>query len=168
MGVAYTIALRRKLSEEGETPLGDSTPARRERGGGYRAATPAVPAGIRAMSEWTVENPATMEEIEFELEKRRGEEFVFVSWGGTFQAGQRAAYLDPFQEKFGIEIIEDSDPFVVAKTRAMAMTGNITWHVVSLGQQSVWQLGQSGDLEELDRSVVDYRSFFPSVEDSVL
>ena len=52
-----------------------------------------------------MENPATLAEIEAELEKRRGESFVFVSWGGAFQAAQRQAYVIPFQDKFGIKVI---------------------------------------------------------------
>ena len=102
-------------------------------------ATPAAPTTtLRDRSEWTVDNPATLAEIEAELEQHRGESFVFNSAGGAFQAAQRRAHLIPFKEKFGIDIIEESDPAAVAKTRAMSQTGNIQWDVVSLGQQSVW------------------------------
>ncbi|MCH8087422.1 MAG: hypothetical protein IIC81_06155, partial [Chloroflexi bacterium] len=47
----------------------------------------AVPvAQIRPLSEWTAEKPATLAEIEVELEKYRGESFNLVSWGGAQQA----------------------------------------------------------------------------------
>ncbi|MFQ5874647.1 MAG: hypothetical protein ACE5JL_12730, partial [Dehalococcoidia bacterium] len=61
--------------------------------------TPGAPTGLRPIEEWTVENPATLAEIEFELEKHRGESLVFVSWGGAYQAAQRQAYIEPFQNK---------------------------------------------------------------------
>ena len=143
----------------GETPVPTAatpTPA--------ATATPAPTTGLRPQSEWTPENPATLAEIEAELEKHRGESFVFVSWGGAFQSAQRKAHLIPFQEKFGIEIIEDSPP-EFAKVRTMAETGNITQDVLSFGGETPWQLGLTGDIEELDPSVVDTRNFFPSIAD---
>ncbi|MEE9248004.1 MAG: extracellular solute-binding protein [Dehalococcoidia bacterium] len=129
-------------------------------------ATAAPTTGLRDRSQWTLDNPATLAEIEAELENYRGKSFVFVSWGGAFQAAQRRAHLIPFQEKFGIEIIEDS-PVSSAKVRIMAQTGNITWDIASLGGEDPWQLGLTGDLEELDRKVVDVRSFFPSIKDQL-
>ena len=119
--------------------------------------------GLRDRSEWTVDNPATIEEVEAELEKFRGDSLVFGSFGGAYQAAERQAFLLPFQEKFGIEIIEDSAPSTTAKVRAMAETGNIQWHVAALDMGPIWQLGQIGLLEELDKSVVDTRDFFDIV-----
>ncbi len=72
-----------------------------------------------------MDNPATLAEIEAELEKLRGDSLVFVSWGGAYGAAQRQAFVIPFQDKFGIEIIEDTIPSA-AKVRAMAETGNVT------------------------------------------
>ncbi len=82
-------------------------------------ATAAPTTGLRAMSEWTVENPATLAEIEAELENYRGESLVFASWGGAYQAAQREAYIIPFTAKFGIDIVEDS-PVEYPKISAMA------------------------------------------------
>ena len=36
--------------------------------------------GLRPRSEWTEEEPVTFEELEAEIEKHRGESFVFTSW----------------------------------------------------------------------------------------
>ncbi|MEE9199200.1 MAG: extracellular solute-binding protein [Dehalococcoidia bacterium] len=121
-----------------------------------------VPTGLRPRSEWTVDNPATLGEIEAELEQYRGKSLVFVSWGGAFQAAQRQAHLIPFESKFGIQIIEES-PVSAPKTRAQAETGNVTWHVVSLGSDSFYRLGNTDNLEDLDKSVVDTRNFFKSI-----
>ena len=119
-------------------------------------ATPSPTTGLRPISEWTVDNPATMAEIEAELEKFRGDSFVFVSWGGAYQAAQRQAFLVPFTEKFGIEIIEDTLPSQ-SKLRAMSEAGNVTWHVFDQGQGAFYNLGITGDLEELDFSIIDNR-----------
>ncbi|MEE9248374.1 MAG: extracellular solute-binding protein [Dehalococcoidia bacterium] len=119
---------------------------------------PAPTTQIRPIEEWTVENPATLEEIEAQLEKHRGENFVYAGWGGGDQAAVSAAWLEPFSEKFGIEIIQDG-PIQYAKFRAMAETGNITWDVGNGSGQASWNLGQTDVLEELDFSIIDRRDF---------
>ncbi len=112
--------------------------------------------GLRPMDQWTVDNPATKAEIEAELVNHRGESFVFISWGGAYQAAQRQAYLIPFQEQFGIEIIEETLPSA-AKIRAQVETGNIQWDVISWGGPGAWQFGPNDELEMLDFSIIDNR-----------
>jgi putative spermidine/putrescine transport system substrate-binding protein len=113
---------------------------------------PTVPP-IRPIADWTIENPGTVEEVEAELEKHRGESFIFTSWGGAYQGAQRNAWLNPFRTKFGIEIIEDS-PMNYAKIRAMAEAGNPTWNIVDNATGSGYALGLAGALEVLDRRIV--------------
>ncbi|MEE9198570.1 MAG: extracellular solute-binding protein [Dehalococcoidia bacterium] len=134
-------------------------------------ATPRPPAtatsvptdGLRPLSEWTADNPATLAEIEAELEKYRGDSFVFTSWGGAYQAAQRQAYLIPFQDQFGIQIIEES-PVEYAKIRAMSEAGNVTWDVVVSGNRALWQLGPEGTLEELTPAIHNgYWDGFPDI-----
>ena len=112
--------------------------------------------GLRPIDQWTLENPATMAEIEAELESYRGESFVFISWGGAYQAAQRQAYLIPFQDQFGIEIVEETLPSA-AKIRAQKETGNIQWDVVSWGGPGAWQFGPNDEIERLDFSIIDNR-----------
>jgi putative spermidine/putrescine transport system substrate-binding protein len=112
--------------------------------------------GLRPLDQWTVENPATLAEIEAELENYRGESFVFISWGGAYQAAQRQAFIVPFEDQFGIDVIEETVP-TAAKIRAQAETGNILWHVMDWGSSGIWQFGPSGDVEELDFSIIDDR-----------
>ena len=114
--------------------------------------------GLRPRSEWTVENPATKEEIEAELEKYRGHSLVFSSWGGAYQAAQRQAYGIPMGDQFGIEVIDDGTP-LLGKVRAMEASGNITWHVIDQGGGTIHNLGKNGSLEDLDFSVIDNRDF---------
>ena len=112
--------------------------------------------GIRPIEDWTVENPATLEEIEAELENHRGSSFVFISWGGAYQAAQRQAFIVPFEKQFGIDVIEETIP-TAAKIRAQAETGNILWHVMDWGSAGIWQFGPTGDVEELDFTIIDDR-----------
>ena len=121
------------------------------------------PEGPRPISEWTADNPATFEEIEAALENFRGSSLNVVSWGGAYQAAQRQAYFLPFQERFGIQLVEDS-PVEYAKIRSMVETGNVTWDVVDSGTRAVYQLGPTGDLEELSPGIHNrYLPFFPQV-----
>ncbi len=117
-----------------------------------------APTGFRPRSLWTEQTPATLEELEWEIEKYRGGSFVFTSWGGSYQAAQRQAYVLPFADQFGIEIVEDSPP-TVAKVRAMVETNNFLWHIVDMGGRDLWGLIPSGYLEELDMAAVDNRAY---------
>jgi len=121
----------------------------------------AVPAagtsGVRPRSEWTEEEPATLAELEAEIETHRGESLVFTSWGGAYQAAQRQAYVTPFEEKFGLDIVEDS-PTVYAKIRVMAETGNYQWNAIDVGGRALWAEIQADSLQALDMSVVDMSS----------
>ena len=133
--------------------------------GGTAIPTPTPPptGGLRPRHQWTADNPATFEEIEAELRNYRGQRLNVVSWGGAYQAAQRQAYFIPFAEKFGIQLVEDS-PVEYAKLRSMVKTGNVTWDVVDSGTRAVYQLGSTGDLEELTPAIHNrYLPFFPQV-----
>ena len=125
--------------------------------------TPTPVPYLRPRGEWTVEEPATFEELEAEIEKYRGSSFVFTSWGGRYQAAQRQAYLEPFKEKFGIEIVENFS--VDSKTiQAQVETGNVTLDVVDVLVGSGNQLGSKGYLEELDAAIHGkYWAGYPTV-----
>ena len=88
---------------------------------------------MRLRSEWTPENPATLEEIEAELEKHRGATLLFKHPGGAYGAALRQAVFDPLVQKFGLEIIEDSPSPSTAEIRALAETGQFEWHLVEAG-----------------------------------
>jgi putative spermidine/putrescine transport system substrate-binding protein len=55
---------------------------------------------------------------------------TFVSYGkGAYQDGQVAAWLDPFTDETGTEVVVDS-PSDNTKLKAMVDAGNVTWDVV--------------------------------------
>ena len=122
-----------------------------------------APPELRAMADWTADEPGTFEEIEAELANYSGQSLNVTSWGGAYQAAQRQAYFIPFADKFNINLIEDS-PVEYAKIRSMVETGNVTWDVVDSGTRAVYQLGPTGDLEELTPAIHNrYLPFFPQV-----
>ena len=133
--------------------------------GGTAIPTPTPPptSGLRPRSQWTVENPATREEIEAELQRYRGQSLVFSSWGGAYQSAQRQAYGVPFEEQFGIQIIDDSSP-TLNNVRARSGSGNVGWHVFDTGTGSIDQLARTGNLERLDFSIIDNRDFIDVVK----
>lgn len=82
-------------------------------------------------------------------------EVVVCSYGGAFQAAQRAAYFEPFQELSGITVIEAEGPDP-AKVKAMVDTGNVEWDVAEWDYSTVLNLAQQGDYwEEIDYSLFD-------------
>ena len=118
---------------------------------------------VRPRSEWTEENPATLAEIEAELTNYRGQSLNQTSWGGGWQAAVRQGHMIPFADKFGIGIVEDS-PVELAKIKAMAETGNVTWDVVDFGTRWVYTLGIPGYLEELDPAIhKGYLDGYPAI-----
>ena len=51
-----------------------------------------------------------------------------VSWGGAYQNSQQKAYSEPYAELTGASFTwDESSNEAVAKLRAMAEAGNITW-----------------------------------------
>ena len=119
---------------------------------------------LRPRDQWTVDNPATLAEIEAELEKHRGKSIVALGPGGAFTAAVRQAYFMPFTEQFGIEVIEDTPTPNLAKWVAAAETGNIDWDVTTLGVADATALIETDSLEELDLSVIDIRDVLDIIQ----
>ncbi len=118
--------------------------------------TPPPTGGLRGPDEWTVDNPATFDEIVAELQKFRGEEIRISSYGGAYQAAQRKAFFEPFTAEFGIGIVEftnSSNDLI----RSQAETGNLLWDAVVTTSTGIESLCGDGLAEELDFSIIDNR-----------
>ena len=77
------------------------------------------------------------------------------SYGGAFQAAQRKAYFEPFQELSGIKVIESEGPDI-AKVKAMVDPKNIEYDVGEFDRASVVNLARKGDYwEDIDYSLFD-------------
>ena len=135
------------------------------RWGSEPATGPVHAAGqLRTIEEATCAEPLTRGELEAVIEKYRGRSFTFAAYGGAMQAALREAYLKPFQERFGISIVDDSSVSAV-KTQAMVEAKNVTWDVVQLGPSTAMRLGPRGIFEELDCRAHDNRHFLePATE----
>ncbi len=119
---------------------------------------------LRPRDQWTVDNPATLAEIEAELEKHRGKSIIALGPGGAFTAAVRQAYYMPFTEQFGIEVIEDTPTPNLAKWVAAAETGNIGWDATTLGVADATALIETNSLDELDLSVIDIRDVLDIIQ----
>jgi len=79
-------------------------------------------------------------------------EMTIVSWGGAYQESQRKAYAEPYKEMHPeVEIVWDSSSNeAVAKLRAQAEAGNITWDLVDVVGADAMRLCDEGLAMEID------------------
>ncbi len=74
-----------------------------------------------------------------------------VSWGGAYQNSQQKAYSEPYAELTGASFTwDESSNEAVAKLRAMAEAGNITWDLVDVVASDAMRLCDEGLAEEVD------------------
>jgi putative spermidine/putrescine transport system substrate-binding protein len=86
------------------------------------------------------------------MSSAQAEDMTIVSWGGAYSASQQAAYHDPYMKLHPeVNIINDeSSNEAVAKLRAMAEAGNITWDVVDVVAADAIRLCDEGLAREID------------------
>ena len=118
---------------------------------------------MRLRSEWTPENPATLEEIEAELEKHRGATLLIRHAGGAYGGALRQGLFDPLEERFGLEIIEDSPSPTIAEIRVLAETVQFEWHILDMGTARAVAVLKTDSLGEYDPAVVDVRDLLSAV-----
>ncbi|POF33764.1 extracellular solute-binding protein [Roseibium marinum] len=80
------------------------------------------------------------------------EDMTLVSWGGAYQASQKAAYADPYvADHPDINVIwDESSAEAVAKLRAMNEAGNVTWDLVDVVASDAIRLCDEGLAMEID------------------
>ncbi len=90
------------------------------------------------------------------LATAQAQELVVVSWGGAYSKSQQLAYHDPFMaENPGVTIInDDSASEGVAKLRAQAEVGNVTWSLLDAIAADAITLCDEGLVEEIDFDTV--------------
>ena len=79
-------------------------------------------------------------------------ELVIVSWGGAYEASQEKAYYKPYMEACpNVSIVQESaSNEAVAKLRAQAEAGNVTWDVVDTLISDAIRLCDEGLVLEID------------------
>ena len=81
-------------------------------------------------------------------------ELVVLSWGGALQDAQREAIFKPFEEKYGVKIIEASPPDY-GKLKAMVENGKVEYDVMDVDTDFVPRGVKGNLLEKLDFGVID-------------
>jgi putative spermidine/putrescine transport system substrate-binding protein len=81
---------------------------------------------------------------------------TLVSWGGAYQNSQIQAYAEPYKEMHpDLEVVwDESSNEAVAKMRAMAEAGNVTWDVVDVVASDAIRLCDEGLAMEIDHDEV--------------
>lgn len=74
---------------------------------------------------------------------------TFVSWGGALSDMETMAFVQPFAEMTGQEVISTS-PTTYAKIKAMVEAGSVEWDVVTVGGRFAYEGSAAGLLEEID------------------
>lgn len=92
--------------------------------------------------------------LAFSSNAAKAEEMVFASWGGTYQEAIVKAWLNPFSEETGIEIIEDTEP-EVARIKAMVETNSLEWDVVTGGGSTIMRGVADNLFEPITADMVD-------------
>lgn len=83
-------------------------------------------------------------------------QLVVVSWGGAYSKSQQLAYHDPYMaENPSVQIInDDSASEGVAKLRAQAEVGNVTWSLLDAIAADTITLCDEGLIEEIDHDTM--------------
>jgi putative spermidine/putrescine transport system substrate-binding protein len=104
----------------------------------------------------TAAAPVKLPEITSVPDQLKGSGSVRVcSYGGAFQAAQRAAYFKPFEALCGVKVIESEGPDI-AKVKAMVDTHNIEYDVGEFDRGDIINLQNKGDYwETIDYSLFD-------------
>lgn len=84
----------------------------------------------------------------------KGKTLRIASYGGSYQASQRKAFMIPFAKKTGVKIIEDSG-VDIAKVKAQVINKTYEWDVVDLETRHVVRGELEGLLEPIDKNIVD-------------
>ena len=83
----------------------------------------------------------------------QAQDVVFSSWGGAYQEGQRKAMLDKAEEKYGVEIGEDSHTGLAA-IKTQVLSGQVNWDIVDLSTPDCERGRKDGLWEELDYDLI--------------
>lgn len=87
-------------------------------------------------------------------------DLTVVSWGGTFQDGQRKVYFDRFKAATGIKLIDESWDGGVGVLRAKIEGGNANWDVVQVESEELVIGCEEGLYEKLDFSRIGGREAY--------
>ncbi len=82
-------------------------------------------------------------------------ELTIVSWGGATQEAHRKAYFEPFAERTGTRVVEDSWSSELARLEVAARSRPPRWDVVQVNAATVRSACESGLLEPIGDRFAD-------------
>lgn len=83
----------------------------------------------------------------------QGRPFIFCSFGGALTDTEKSAFMEPYSNLSGEEILSVS-PTSYAKIKAMVEADAVEWDLVNVGGQFIYQGQEAGVLEPIDYSIV--------------
>lgn len=90
-------------------------------------------------------------------------EVTIASWGGSYQEAQSKALFEPASETTGITVKQETYGGM-SDVRLQVSTGQVTLDIVASGSGSAARAAAEGLLEELDYSVIDVSTFYPTLK----
>jgi putative spermidine/putrescine transport system substrate-binding protein len=90
----------------------------------------------------------------------QGSTVVFASWGGGYQAAQKAAFCEPFAERTGAAVVQDG-PVDYGKYRTMLKSGAPSWDVVDVTIDFLYSAAKDDAFEKIDPAIVDLKRIDP-------
>lgn len=94
-----------------------------------------------------------------QAEPPKPDQIVVNHSGGSMGAAMRKAFINSYEKKYGIRVIETS-PVDFGKLRAMVDSGNVEWQVTEIGGQDAIRAMKLNLVEMIDTKLVD-RSNYP-------
>jgi len=88
---------------------------------------------------------------------------TIASWGGSYQEAQSKALFQPAAANTGVEVKEESYGGM-SDVRLQVSSGQVTLDIVASGSGSAARAGAEGLLEELDYSIIDVSTFYPTLK----
>lgn len=99
------------------------------------------------------------------LPAQAGDSVTFASWGGSYQAAQKKALLDPTAKKIGITF-KEATHHGLAEVRSQVLSGAVQWDIVDLGATDCAQGAKEDLFEKLNYSVIDASAIDPEMAKS--
>jgi putative spermidine/putrescine transport system substrate-binding protein len=87
---------------------------------------------------------------------------TIASWGGSYQEAQSKALFQPASAATGI-VVKEETYGGMSDVRLQVQTGAVTFDIVASGSGSASRAGAEGLLEELDYSIIDVSTFYPTL-----
>ncbi len=88
---------------------------------------------------------------------------TIASWGGSYQEAQSKALFQPASEATGV-VVKEETYGGMSDIRLQVQSGAVTLDIVASGSGSASRAAAEGLLEELDYSVIDVSTFYPTLK----